>query len=1071
MKRYYKNLLKFYCILAICSQVFFAKANSSCATQLTTNQANYNLETQAKRDSVNLDEINGNIQIPVVAHILESDSLTNEYFTINEGRIQYAMGKLNSGFEQAGFEFNLCQTNRIPFSPSLEKIYNSNYPTSNEFIMTDETLVPRALNIYFVPEAIAPNGESVCGWASFPAEYYLSGKNWIVVREDCAINNSTLIHEVGHYFNLYHTHQGKNPNLGITEAELVDCSNCGPTVGDGVEDTPAEPFMRGKGLYAIVNEDCEILCEEKDTNNDVYIVGDNTNYNYMSYAPFDCRSHFTPQQIERMKKSYLVDRNYLSNLCPGDTSNVCDPLRDKKVLYKLYNSLGGPIPNSWEGVIFNLDSCVTSIELESMGLTGEIPLEIDDLNFLTTLNLSNNNICGELPSTIGNLHQLQTLNLSNNQISGEIPGKKINGLGSLSILDLSYNFLSDYVPYQISKLDSLTQLKLIGNKFSGCLHPDLISFINQDNLVIDDFNIGLDVCTKCNIGDWTTLKYIYENMDNNCIILKDGSLVDDLLSADSIPNGCNLDTLSTLVLNEYGRVESIFLWNCGLTDSLLIDSLNNKISLLSDLQNLYLDSNNINDTIPGYFADLKKLEYVGLSGNPIPNCFPVKLTKLCGQATVITGNHFPSSDLWNEFCNGTGGYCEETSDYVMPGDFNNDKKVDNLDLIYWSQARYLEDTIGKPRVNAHTAWLPQYSQNWEDSIWGVNKKHLDANGDSIICKSDLQAFYQNFGKGTAIDTALDNVDRTGPEIVYDQFTLSQESDDSGGFNLTINSVNGSNSIQTLTFSIDLGTVSFSDAYLDFSNIEDEQKPVFENIHNTEGTNRLEISIVWEDGKPPPIGVDPFGRLFIIANDDGSDGEGSAFSIDNINIFGTSTFTSIPALEISFDNGINGSECNDHFEFAKNEDLNGNYTYSARDSIIAEAYVNGCTNINFLSGGSIELNPGFTTQHGVVFCAGITAEPCEVPSNKFTHNEIEMGLNPNPTTNQTTLTFELAEASQINIALVDLTGKPVIKLINNTQKEAGIHQATINTTNLPTGMYYCTLINKETVNTQKLLVVN
>lgn len=1067
MKHYYQNLLKLYCLLALYCMQTNAMANSSCATQLTTNQANYNLETQVMRDSINLNEaINGVIEIPVVAHILESDSLTNEYSTINTGRIQFAMNLLNTGFIEAGFQFNLCHTNRISFSPSLEKIYYSNYPTSNEFMMTDGTLVPRALNIYFVPEAIAPNGESVCGWASFPAQYYLSGKNWIVVRNDCAINESTLIHEVGHFFNLYHTHQGKNPNLGITEAELVDCSNCGPTVGDGVEDTPAEPFMRGRGIYAIVNDDCEILCEEKDANNDVYIIGDDTNYNYMSYAPFGCRSHFTPQQIERMKKSYLVDRNYLSNLCPEDTSNICDPLRDKKVLYKLYNSLGGPIPNNWAGVNFNLDGCVTSIELESMGLTGEIPLEIEDLNFLTTLNLSNNNICGELPSTIGNLHQLQTLNLSNNQISGEIPGNKISRLRNLSTLDLSYNFLSDYVPNQIVQLDSLTQLKLTGNDFSGCLTPELISFINQDNLVIDNFYIGFDVCTKCNLDDWAAIKYIYDYMNGaSCMLTNDGRLAFDLFSGDARPDDCNLDTLSFLSVNAYGRVNAIFLNHCELNNS-----LPEEIGLLKDLVLLVLNSNNISGTLPVSLTDLKKLGYVDLSNNLVANCFPAKLTKLCGQASVLTGNNFLFSDLWNEFCNGTGGYCEETSDYVMPGDFNNDKKVDNLDLIYWSQARYLKDTIGKPRVNAHTAWLPQYSQNWEDSIWGVNKKHLDANGDSIICKSDLQAFYQNFGKGTAIDPALDNVDRTGPEIVYNQFTLSQESDDSGGFNLTINSVNGSNSIHTLIFTIDLGTVSFSDAYFDFSDIEDEQKPVFENVHNTIGTNRLEISIVWEDGKPPPIGDYPFGKLFIAAEDDG-EGGGSAFKIDNINIYGTNTFSSVPSLEISFDNSHNGSECADHFEFTEGEDLSGNYTYNAKNNIIAEAYVNGCTNINFLSGGFIELNPGFKTQHGVVFCAEITDEPCEVATIPKLLQDMELGLHPNPATSQTTLTFELEEEGNINAKLVDVTGKPVKQLLNNTNKAAGIHQLLIDTSQLPVGMYYCTLKNKDTTSTQKLLVVN
>jgi len=428
MKQYFQNLFKFYCILALCSLHTFAKANTSCATQFTSNQANYILETQPMRVSLNVNNlINDTMQIPVVAHILEADTSSQDggYPTIDSVGVEYALNDLNTGFSEAGFQFNLCSINEIPYSTSLKEIRYSIYDNSNEFEMAEKTVAARALNIYFVPEAIAPNGQSVCGWASFPAEYYKTGKNWIVIRNDCAANgNTTLIHEVGHFFNLYHTHQGKNPNLGITERELANGANCGSTAGDGLCDTPAEPYMGGRGLLPIVNNDCDILCEYRDAKDNVYSmgynVGDSVRYNYMSYAPTECRSRFTDEQIERMKKSYLVDRNYLSNLCPGVVSNLCDPFRDEKVLLKLYRTLGGPIPGNWSGVTFNSDGCVTSIDLKNAGLTGEIPIEIDDLNYLTTLNLSNNNICGTLPKSIGNITQLQILNLANNQISGEI---------------------------------------------------------------------------------------------------------------------------------------------------------------------------------------------------------------------------------------------------------------------------------------------------------------------------------------------------------------------------------------------------------------------------------------------------------------------------------------------------------------------------------------------------------------------------------------------------------------------------------------------------------------------------
>jgi len=79
MKQYFQNLFKFYCILALCSLHTFAKANTSCATQFTSNQANYILETQPMRVSLNVNNlINDTMQIPVVAHILEADTSSQD---------------------------------------------------------------------------------------------------------------------------------------------------------------------------------------------------------------------------------------------------------------------------------------------------------------------------------------------------------------------------------------------------------------------------------------------------------------------------------------------------------------------------------------------------------------------------------------------------------------------------------------------------------------------------------------------------------------------------------------------------------------------------------------------------------------------------------------------------------------------------------------------------------------------------------------------------------------------------------------------------------------------------------
>jgi len=1066
MKQYFQNLFKFYCILALCSLHTFAKANTSCATQFTSNQANYILETQPMRVSLNVNNlINDTIQIPVVAHILEADTSSQDrgYPTIDSVGVKYALNDLNTGFSEAGFQFNLCSINEIPYSTSLKEIRYSIYDNSNEFEMAEKTVAARALNIYFVPEAIAPNGQSVCGWASFPAEYYKTGKNWIVIRNDCAANgNTTLIHEVGHFFNLYHTHQGKNPSLGITERELANGTNCGSTAGDGLCDTPAEPYMGGRGLLPIVNNDCDILCEYRDAKDNVYSmgfnVGDSVRYNYMSYAPTECRSRFTDEQIERMKKSYLVDRNYLSNLCPGVVSNLCDPFRDEKVLLKLYRTLGGPIPSDWSGVTFNSDGCVTSIDLKNAGLTGEIPIEIDDLNYLTTLNLSNNNICGTLPKSIGNITQLQILNLSNNQISGEIP-VEIEGLTNLLSLNLSNNKLSDYIPYQLAQLVSLQELKLSGNDFGGCLHIKLDSFMDQGNLTHDNFDTenDIDICTECNRDDWDAIKQIYDYMEGKLGWKMDYQKVHDYFDRSNPPADCNLDTFNFLKLNNYGRVNWLKMDEFELTGQ-----LTDTLTLLSDLETLILDNNEITGKVPSSFENFTKLQSLILEGNKMDTCLPVSMTKLCGQANISAHTGL-SYNLWSDFCQGLGGYCEDVTDYVMPGDFNNDKKVNHFDLLYWSHGTASDSDTGYVRVNASTAWLPQYCENWNDSIWGVNKKHLDANGDGSICPADLYAFHQNFGKAT-----VDQTSEAGPSISEEKFELGTSSDGTNGFYLSIKNYTENQNVQVLIFTIDLGTFSYQDAYFNFDGVEN--KPMFEQVEKNDETNTLEIALLWDENKPPPTGEDnPFGRFIIGSND-----EGDRFSliINNIKVLDDNILIASDSLKIAFDtnNSDSTSVCTQNFTL--NDIYSGGYTFNASDSITSSGYITGCTNMNFNAGKSVILYPGFKTQHGVVFCAEIADEPCKIPKDKSKLSKsVELGIHPNPSKHKATLTFELMEASKINVVLTDIMGKPVMELLNNTNKEAGLHQINIDTSHLPVGMYYCTLKNKETISSQKLLVVN
>ncbi|KAL0729377.1 hypothetical protein Bca4012_025470 [Brassica carinata] len=64
---------------------------------------------------------------------------------------------------------------------------------------------------------------------------------------------------------------------------------------------------------------------------------------------------------------------------------------------------------------------ITSLNLSSSGLTGNIAAAIQNLTLLEKLDLSNNSLTGEVPEFLGNMKLLLVINLSGNDLNGSIP--------------------------------------------------------------------------------------------------------------------------------------------------------------------------------------------------------------------------------------------------------------------------------------------------------------------------------------------------------------------------------------------------------------------------------------------------------------------------------------------------------------------------------------------------------------------------------------------------------------------------------------------------------------------------
>ncbi len=267
--------------------------HSRCGTEPTIEQIRHMDETREERQTFDLEMMRagGPLYIPVQNHIVRKDDGTGGLTT---SQINDIMDELNDYYGDANMHFFQCGT--INYINDTD-YYNFHQDEENEISANDKSNV---INIYYFNTVTSVDNTSLCGYARFPPS-----DDRVIMKNSCATNGSTIVHEIGHYFSLYHTH-GKS-NCGTTD-ELVDGSNCS-NKGDDVCDTPADPNLYFDCDQSLVSN-CSYTggTNYTDANGDAYSPDVN---NIMSYAPKSCRTNLTSGQLARAAFSALNDRNYL----------------------------------------------------------------------------------------------------------------------------------------------------------------------------------------------------------------------------------------------------------------------------------------------------------------------------------------------------------------------------------------------------------------------------------------------------------------------------------------------------------------------------------------------------------------------------------------------------------------------------------------------------------------------------------------------------------------------------------------------------------------------------------------
>lgn len=242
----------------------------------------YEREFHERSQNRDLDEL---YWVPIKAHVIRTTAGTGG---LDSAALGDALAHMNTFYNNAYINFYIC--NGINY---IDDDTYYNFDTSEETAMTTAHQVAGLINIYFT-DNVTSGASNLCGYAYFPG-----GPDVILMDNACTVNGSTLIHEMGHFFYLSHTHGG-------TANELVDGSNC-LTDGDYLCDTPADPTL-GTGN---VNTSCVYTGVGTDANGQAYTPSP---INIMSYSRKSCRTELTTDQYARAYGAYHSDRNVYN--CP-----------------------------------------------------------------------------------------------------------------------------------------------------------------------------------------------------------------------------------------------------------------------------------------------------------------------------------------------------------------------------------------------------------------------------------------------------------------------------------------------------------------------------------------------------------------------------------------------------------------------------------------------------------------------------------------------------------------------------------------------------------------------------------
>jgi hypothetical protein len=227
----------------------------------------------------------------VVLHVMRDDQGQGG---VTEAQALEAFTYLNDIFATYNIAFqHLDDGNKVRFHDDGQ--YYPMYFAYHINLASDYT-VSDAINIFIVDRA----ENDPTSWNGFVQQ---TPDRVLFIRSEHRANSS-IVHEMGHVFGLWHTHGKSTVPLELVTRGIG--ANC-ETAGDMLCDTPAEPFNNDLGISGyVIGGTCTYTGTFQDANDDYYTPD---THNFMGYSINSCRNSFSPSQVALMRE-YIANDHY-----------------------------------------------------------------------------------------------------------------------------------------------------------------------------------------------------------------------------------------------------------------------------------------------------------------------------------------------------------------------------------------------------------------------------------------------------------------------------------------------------------------------------------------------------------------------------------------------------------------------------------------------------------------------------------------------------------------------------------------------------------------------------------------